>query len=65
VIDAAAGCLWWPSGALHFHPYRIASVDSVRIEFNSHGILVEIVQKDFNFKHVVVRAGFNPKVAEA
>jgi hypothetical protein len=31
-------------GALHFHLHGIAGADSIRIEFKSHRILVEIVQ---------------------
>jgi hypothetical protein len=50
---------------LHFHPYGIATADSVRIKLNSRRIRIEIVQKDFDFKHVAARAGFDPQAAEA
>src|SRR5208282_758371 len=64
-IDAAAGCVGDRLHALHFHPYGIAAVDSVRVELNSRRIRVEIVQKDFTFKRVVARVGFDPQVSEA
>src|ERR1019366_320576 len=65
LIDAAAG---WGSKnprTPHFLPYGTASVDSVRIKLNSHRIRVEIVQKDFDFKHGAVRVGFDAQVSEA
>jgi hypothetical protein len=65
VIDAPAGCVKLRSRALHFHPYGIATADSVRIKLNSHRVRIEIVQKDLDFKHVLVRISFDPQVAEA
>ena len=52
---------------MHFISSRTASPasDSVRIKLDSHRIRVEIVQKDVDFKQVVVCVGFNPHVSEA
>ena len=65
MVDAAIGCARKQSRPLHFSPYGIGAVDSVRIKLNSHGVRVQIVQKDFDFKHVVVRVGFDTQVSEA
>jgi len=51
--------------ALHFLAYGVGAVYSVRIKLDSHRIRVEIVQKDFDFKQVVVPVGFDPQVSEA
>jgi hypothetical protein len=64
VVNAAVGCTRKQSRPLHFLPYGIAAVDSVRIKLNSHRILAEIVQKKFDFKHVVILVGFDTQVCE-
>jgi hypothetical protein len=65
VVDAAVGYARKQSRPLHFLPYGIAAVDSVRIKLDSHRILAEIVQKNFDFKHVVIRGGFDMPASEA
>jgi len=50
---------------LHFHPYGIAAADSFRIHFDSRRMRVEIVQKEFDFKPMLARAGLHPPIAEA
>jgi hypothetical protein len=65
VIDAAGGWFRHRPGTLHFLTHGIATVDSVCIKLNSDLIRVETVQKDFDFKEVVVRAGFDLQVSKA
>jgi len=45
--------------------YQIASVDSVRIQLDSHGVRSEIVQKEINFEYVPFRVDFYPNFAKA
>jgi len=52
------------ANALHLLPHRDTAVYSVGIKLDAHRLRVEIVQKDFNFKHVVVHVGFDPQVSD-
>ena len=61
LVDTALGRARKQARPLHFLPYGIAAVVAVRIKLNSHRIWVEIAQKDFDFKCVVVRVGFDPQ----
>jgi hypothetical protein len=54
-----------PRRKFHFLPQTIAAADSVRMQLDAHRIRIGIVQKEFDFKPVLVRIGLYPQVAKA
>ena len=64
LVEAAAKRVRQRSQPSHLFPYRVAAVDCIRIQLNTHGLGFKAIEKDFDFNDVLMRVRANPELSE-